>query len=565
MLVGPEQPLDFLQDPEGSPSQFQRPKDTLAKLHSLASGCRSAAELSAVIYGMLRKHLDSPHVDEILLGIQFLASTGDPAGARLLGAMLEVAAPAQRLLPLVWNFSSSRRLWLNRLHDDLEPGCVLAEWRQRLHALAASCRDTLGPQKNLDAVIPDRIGWEDPWGAMRTQLSSLVQQALNGNVLVAEQRRTLVGLLGLEIDAWQERISHLAGSIDPFRVVAISRLLPILGKADADIRDLRHLVQLIAEGGDDDAFTNQRLRALEVMEEREFVALCAALAANPELRPLASLFQSQQENPLPVPILAHGVARVGAVGALLQSEGIPLANLDLLSTCRLIIANHGHGKVAMPVPREQLAKVESALCSVRGPRPSEVGPASWSLAGVEVQVGQLVITLPESIPVPVPWPEFLPTDQDMDPLLVKPRLSSLAVKPVLATEAKQKPGQDMNIAAMKNLVMTNIQSTSLLLGFLRNPKFVSIPGLVEAVATRTRNPRVVEVIAVDRTLYSGFANRGVPLACLRSPVNVSVKILRKFIHVKFISKMDLKRMAQDRAGIRKEVIREIEKYLEGLA
>ena len=88
---------------------------------------------------------------------------------------------------------------------------------------------------------------------------------------------------------------------------------------------------------------------------------------------------------------------------------------------------------------------------------------------------------------------------------------------------------------------------------------------VEAVAARTRNPRVIETIAVDRTLHTGFANRGVPIACLRSPVNVSVKILRKFIHVKYVSKIDLKRMAQDRAGIRKEVIREIEKYLEALA
>ena len=55
------------------------------------------------------------------------------------------------------------------------------------------------------------------------------------------------------------------------------------------------------------------------------------------------------------------------------------------------------------------------------------------------------------------------------------------------------------------------------------------------------------------------------LACLRSPVNVSVKVLRKFCHVKYVSKVDLKRLAADRTGIRKEVAREIEKYLEALA
>jgi hypothetical protein len=44
-----------------------------------------------------------------------------------------------------------------------------------------------------------------------------------------------------------------------------------------------------------------------------------------------------------------------------------------------------------------------------------------------------------------------------------------------------------------------------------------------------------------------------------------VKILRKFVHVKYVSKVDLKRMAQDRAGIRREIIREINKYLEALS
>ena len=72
-------------------------------------------------------------------------------------------------------------------------------------------------------------------------------------------------------------------------------------------------------------------------------------------------------------------------------------------------------------------------------------------------------------------------------------------------------------------------------------------------------------IATDRTLYTGFANRDVPLTCLKNPSNVSVKVLRKFIHVKFVTKIDLKRMAQDKAGVRRELRQEIEKYLDSLA
>ncbi len=132
-------------------------------------------------------------------------------------------------------------------------------------------------------------------------------------------------------------------------------------------------------------------------------------------------------------------------------------------------------------------------------------------------------------------------------------------------ETEEEDLEDMSATALKHLVLTNIQSVSVLLGFLRNPKMTSIPGLVEEVVNRTRNPQIIATIAADRALHTGFANNGVALACLRSPVNVSVKILRRFCHVKYVSKVDLKRMAADRTGIRKEVAREIKNYLEALA
>ena len=99
---------------------------------------------------------------------------------------------------------------------------------------------------------------------------------------------------------------------------------------------------------------------------------------------------------------------------------------------------------------------------------------------------------------------------------------------------------------LRKLVLDNIMSTAVLLEFLRDPKVTSIPGLVAEVVNRTRNPQVIEVVVANRALHTGFANKTVPLACLRSPVNVPVKTLRKFIHVKFVSKVDLKRLANDR-------------------
>lgn len=121
--------------------------------------------------------------------------------------------------------------------------------------------------------------------------------------------------------------------------------------------------------------------------------------------------------------------------------------------------------------------------------------------------------------------------------------------------------KDESMAGLKQLVLTNLGTISVLLEFLRDQKIISIPGLVEEIANRTRNPQVLETIATTRNLHTGFANRNVPLALLKSPVNVSVRTLRRFIHVKFVSKLELKRMAADKSGLRKEVHREIEKYL----
>jgi len=76
---------------------------------------------------------------------------------------------------------------------------------------------------------------------------------------------------------------------------------------------------------------------------------------------------------------------------------------------------------------------------------------------------------------------------------------------------------------------------------------------------------VLEVVASDRTLYTGHPNKEVPRALLESPVNVSVKMLRRFIHVKYVSKTDLRRMARDKSRLRKEVCREIDQYLDSLS
>ena len=51
---------------------------------------------------------------------------------------------------------------------------------------------------------------------------------------------------------------------------------------------------------------------------------------------------------------------------------------------------------------------------------------------------------------------------------------------------------------------------------------------------------------------------------IRSANEESIKVLRKFIHVKFVTKMELRRLLNDRTGIRRELWDEIKAYLDGL-
>jgi hypothetical protein len=56
----------------------------------------------------------------------------------------------------------------------------------------------------------------------------------------------------------------------------------------------------------------------------------------------------------------------------------------------------------------------------------------------------------------------------------------------------------------------------------------------------------------------------VPLALLRSPLNIPVACLRKFIHVQSVPKQELRRLAGSRTGVRREVAAEVAHYLKTL-
>lgn len=539
----------------------------LEALRALAFADADVAARAESLFLFLRKissHVDAP---EYLMGIQHLAVLGEPAGARLMAAFLDVSTPGDRLLPRVQRFTSSRRLNFRIREGGNAPGNLHGEWLERLEDLAVRA-EALAPGPDQDSqttTLPP--GQEMPWPQLRDAMDLLLARLSLGDDFSAEDRQLLVELLRLEIDAWQERISHLAGSIHPFEVAAITRVLPILSIADAEIRDLRQMASWITEGCNGSDFQKPLSRSLDILEENDRSRLRKVLASDPGLAPLAQLFGRVADRPVRIPVMGHCLQRLQAVADRLSLLGIPGVELDLVTGATLIQEHFGENSTEEAFHLPLTPGFPRACGHILEMAESGMGAEAADLSGLIINGENLVISIPEGgaflehdLPAAVDEAaedgapdEFLEWAEDLN-----------AVPETEEDEAEDIDPENATASELKHLVMTNIQSLSILLGFLRSPKIVAIPGLVEEVINRTRNPKVIETVAMVRVMHTGFANRGVPLACLRSPVNVPISVLRKFMHVKYVPKVDLKRMAADSAGVRKEVGREVQKYLKSL-
>ena len=542
-----------------------RPADSLCSpgvledLADLAFSHGAANLLSTRLHAILSAQLGKPGAVPLLLGLQEIIFRGEAAGVRLAAAFLDVTTPGARLIPRVQRFSSTRRLQLRQVADNRPANPFQKEWGRRLARASTECQDLLEALGKAPQFDPMRPGRERPWPALQNCFLGFLEDVVAGRDLTVDARTLMADLIRLETDAWQERNSQLAGSVDPFRTEAVQRVLPILSRADSQVQDLRQLITWIEDGNDQAAFTNQVSCALEVMDDRDHRRLRDLIENTPSLENLGQLSRGLHTTPLEIPKLARGCAALLAVGHQLRRAGLREDELGLFQALRLTQDVATSQRLVLPLGADLAAQVREIL---KNPQRDE-GLALWPTSTARVVGEDLVVDLATAQGAEV-WEDFLPHAGAPHPLALRPAVESEAGEE--AAQAKEGDvDEDLTASAVKHLVMSNIMSTSVTLGFLRNPKVVAIPGLVAEVAVRTRNPQIIETIANDRTLHTGFANRDVPRVCLQSPCNASIKVLRKFVHVKYVSKLDLKRMAEDRAGIRREVIREIRNYLEALS
>ncbi len=542
---------DLLLTESGQESPGASPDPAVCQdLIQLAFATDSLPDRSRTLYGQLRKMIGQPRLVSYLHGLQELVRQFEPAGARLLAAFLDANTPGARLIPRIHSLSSTRRVRI-RMGEGEEAAGALRTWVQHLRDLEAQCLGREDEIPGARATPSGRPGSESPYPLMRRCLRHFVATLYRQGSLPPADNSLLADLARLEVDAYQERISQLAGEIDPFRVSAVVKVLPLLSRADAEIRDLREFISWLEAGQVEKAFHERVPRSHEVLEEKERSALARVLFETGQLAPLAELQDGLLRNAIPVPQLAVSAARLMALAHHLKSEGARQTELDLLTAIRIIQLNERNGELSLALD-EALRETVAAILAA----PAEGdGLAAWPLTGFAVEKGRLVLRLPPVSLGDRVWRDDLPL----------PAESDQEVLDLLLAEVPANEREAMEALAVKRLVLNNIGSVSVLVGFLRNPKIVGIPGLVASVVTRCRSVNVLEMVATTRDLYCGYANQEVPLALLSSPCNIPVKTLRKFIHVKYVSRVDLQRLARDKTTFRDEVVKEIKSYLRSIS
>ena len=118
--------------------------------------------------------------------------------------------------------------------------------------------------------------------------------------------------------------------------------------------------------------------------------------------------------------------------------------------------------------------------------------------------------------------------------------------------------------SLKDLVRSQLRNDGFILGILENPRANTVPGIVEIIAGQSRSLRVLDKIARTPSLYTGAANKNVAAHLLMNPSRIPLTSLRRFMNVRFVSRVDLRQMTRNKGGMRPEVLHEIDAYLRTL-
>lgn len=474
----------------------------------------------------LRKQLDSPLFSAMGRGIVGGAVRGDAESIAALAGFLAVDGPGEGLIDRVHEFSNLHRE-IDTFRRSVAAGNVLPRNEQQLLERLNAIDNEYAvrwPSPPAEAGVRDR----GPAWRCRLAFAELVKELRARGVLDEIKLARFTRLTRLELDALEIRAGSLAGAINPYSARQVGQVMPILSSVDEELRDMRRFVGQLEETKNSALFREQFSTLITSLDDRDAARVRARLDAEDELSLLSRLLKGLDRHALPQRTLAWYVDRILEVGDVLVETGLRRRPIDVITALLVVFDHHEDGVVTV-----HASEAVRATIAVAAPVNVEIVDVGLRIALDEA--GARRQNLPHGLPVPA------------------------------REEADEASTPKDKQESVKDLVMANINNTSVLLGLLKNQKVVGTPGAVRLVVERARNMRVLDTICTARNLHAGFSNRDVPLALLRSSMPIPVKTLRKFVNVRYVSKVDLRRLAKDKSAVRREVVEEIEAYLDSLS
>ncbi len=453
--------------------------------------------------GKLAHYLEGSHEPHReILGIASLAASSEITGLRLMYASLLAIPPVNTLVESLAGFSSLTRVMrmISRKEQSGEQLRESEEWFKKKVLMLS-----------ISHPLPNssRTSEHEPWtGWAEGVRLAIADPDMRWEEAILERAK-------IELEATDLRVRRIVASLDPENKERLAVYLFTMAE------ETRWKIQALEEAHKE--FGRATLVIQHVLGER-WDGMMSQLGSTAAGSLLVALFKAQSGKTHPHPQIKSGTAVLRALmmhPLFQRSKHAP----DSLSCLALFAHSAGNGIL------------ELLFRKLPGGRSFE---ALLNLPGLELKDRSLIVNLRR-----IPAAQFVDHDEapcDFD-----------------WTDIRLGKG-----LSYKSLVLSYIDNDSFIAELLNNPKATSKPGVVPLIALRCRSMRVLSIIANRRDLYTGHGNKEVPLNLLVNPAKVPVMSLRKFIHVRYVDRMTLQRMATRGFAIREEVRREVHRYLSSL-
>jgi hypothetical protein len=475
--------------------------------------------------GEIFRKLEHESAIGLLTAAAKLALEHQASGLRLLLGFLEVKRPGTEVLGQLRGLSSLRRVSLKLLSgsweepedsrdaDPTHPILEVVAEGARLGALDLTVVEFPSDHATLAQLHRHLSTWFD-----RT-----ARQLESGRELPDDTLHFITQLAMLEVSLLEKRVSHIASAIDPYDMRRIALLLPVLSRYDQDIEHMKDVVSRIHTY---EPFLERSLTMEQVITTGELEKLIKLMSRDVAARDLARMVAVMRRRPILDREFAYQISQLYQIALLRQRSLGRIENPDPLSVMLEVLLSR---------------QEDTSLTLSMEP---DVAHAIW--------------------PVVEPWGARRPSRE-----LIVTRVSEERARGFIAHDGTpQLPEHPREQAApamsLTELVRREIENDPFILGILDNPRAAATPGLLPFVARESRSPRVLDKIIRVPRLHSGETNRDVPRLLLMNPAHIPLSSLRRFIHVRFISKTDLRRLGRSSPDVRPEISMEVAAYLRTL-